>query len=122
MGQPIIVNEKPSIAHPGMVRFETNRALTGMGHERYTSREAARGHRPPDELARRLFDHGGVEAVHVNGNVVSVDLEKGRTSEGMAKIVEDLYLFYGEPTGAAAPAEPDGAEAPADEATTEPAS
>ncbi len=33
MGQPIVVVEKPSIANPGMVRFETNRALTGMGHE-----------------------------------------------------------------------------------------
>ena len=96
MGQPIIVTEKPSIAHPGMVRFETNRALTGMGHERYATREAARGHRPPDELARRLFDHGGVAGVHVNGNIVTVDLEKGRSSDGMAQIIHDLYLFYRE--------------------------
>src|SRR4051794_2752322 len=94
MGQPIIVTEKPSIAHPGMVRFETNRAMTGMGHERYVSRDGAKGTRPPDELARRLFDHGGVDAVHINGNVISVDLEKGYSSEGMAQIIHDLYLFY----------------------------
>ena len=94
MGQPIIVTEKPSIAHPGMVRFETNRALTGMGHERYANRAAAVGERPPDELARRLFDHGGVETVHINGNMITVDLEKGRSSEGLAQVVHDLYLFY----------------------------
>jgi len=96
MGQPIIVAEKPSTAHPGLVRFETNRALTGMGHERYPTREAAVGNRPPDELARRLFDHGGVESVHINGNVITVDLEKGRTSDGMAQVIHDLYLFYRE--------------------------
>ncbi len=96
MGQPIIVNEKPSVTHPGMVRFETNRALTGMGHERYPSREAAVGTRPPDELARRLFDHGGVGAVHINGNIITVDLAKGGTTDGMSEVIHDLYLFYRE--------------------------
>ena len=96
MGQPIIVTEKASTAHPGVVRFETNRALTGMGHERYPTREAAIGARPPDELARRLFDHGGVGSIHINGNVITVDLEKGRGAEGMAQVIHDLYLFYRE--------------------------
>ena len=36
MGQPVTVIEKPS-SHPGVVRYETNRALTGMGHEVYRS-------------------------------------------------------------------------------------
>ena len=72
MGQPIVVAEQASRSHPGIVRFETNRALTGMGHERYPSREAATGVRPPDELARRLFDHGGVAAVHINGNIITI--------------------------------------------------
>ena len=34
MGQMVAVSEQPS-ASPGIVRFELNRALTGMGHERY---------------------------------------------------------------------------------------
>ena len=36
MGQPITVTEKPT-GRPGIVRFELNRTLTGMGHEHYAS-------------------------------------------------------------------------------------
>jgi hypothetical protein len=93
MGQPIVVVEKPSVANPGMVRFETNRALTGMGHERYVPGEV-RGDRPPDELARRLLARGGIEAVHINGSVVTVDLQKGHSSAGLREIIESLYIHY----------------------------
>ena len=93
MGQPIVVRQQAS-SNPGIVRFETNRAFTGMGHERYASLEQAVGNRPPDELARRLFEHGGVEAVHLNGNVVTVHLAEGASGEGLAEIIEQLYLFY----------------------------
>lgn len=96
MGQPIIVTEEPSVTHPGIVRFETNRALTGMGHERYRSRDDATGVRPPDELARRLFDRGGISAVHINSNVITVDLEKGYDAVGIADVIHDLYLHYRE--------------------------
>ena len=34
MGHPITVTEKPT-RREGVVRFELNRSLTGMGHERY---------------------------------------------------------------------------------------
>ena len=68
MGQPITVIEKPT-SRPGVVRFELNRSLTGMGHERYRSRDDATGDRPADELARRLFDRGGVDGVHIYSNV-----------------------------------------------------
>ena len=40
MGQPVAVVHKPSSV-PGVIRFEANRSLTGMGHERYPSRDAA---------------------------------------------------------------------------------
>jgi hypothetical protein len=40
MGQPINVVEKPSRT-PGIARFEINRSLTGMGHERYASVETS---------------------------------------------------------------------------------
>jgi len=73
MGQPITVVEKPS-SRTGVVRYETNRALTGMGHERYRAGDEILGTAPADELARRLFDRGGITGVHVNGNVVTVEL------------------------------------------------
>lgn len=94
MGQPIVVVEKPSVANPGMVRFETNRALTGMGHERYVAGAEVRGDRPPDELARRLLAFDSVDAVHVNGSIVTVDLAKGMTSEGLKGVIEGLYIHY----------------------------
>ena len=93
MGQPITVVAKPT-TRSDVVRFEINRSLTGMGHERYRSREDATGPRPPDELARRLFDHGGVESVHVFSNVVTVDLAPGASSAGMADVIHRLFIHY----------------------------
>lgn len=95
MGQLIVVTEKPS-SRPGVVRFETNRILTGMGHERYRTGDDIWGTRPPDVLARRLLAHGTVDSVHVNGNMVTVDLSKGRSSDGLKEIVENLYAYYDE--------------------------
>ncbi len=93
MGQPIVVNEKPS-SYPGVVRFETNRAITGMGHERYRAGTEVWGERPPDELARRLLAHGGIDGVQINANVVTVDLADGHDAVGLKSIIEDLYRFY----------------------------
>jgi Scaffold protein Nfu/NifU N terminal len=93
VGQPISVVERPT-ARADVVRFEINRSLTGMGHERYRSRDDATGPRPPDELARRLFDHGGVEAVHVYSNVITVDLASGATGAGLADVIENLFIHY----------------------------
>ncbi|MCB0971156.1 MAG: hypothetical protein KDA97_06515 [Acidimicrobiales bacterium] len=110
MGQSIVVTAKPS-SNPGIVRFETNRALTGMGHERYVAGQDIWGNRPPDELARRLLERPSVAGVQINGNIVTVDLAKGYDDEGLLEVIENLYRFY-----------PDDAE-PADEAaaTDEPA-
>ena len=93
MGQPITVVEKPS-ATPGIVRFELNRSLTGMGHERYASREAASGDRIVDELARRLFDTGRAAAVHVYSNIITVDLAKGTTADGLGDVINELFIYY----------------------------
>ena len=94
MGQSITVTEKPGLRHD-VVRFELNRSLTGMGHERYRSADDALGDRPPDELARRLVARGGIEGVHVYGNVVTIDLAPGATSDGLADIIESLFIYYG---------------------------
>ena len=111
MGQSIVVNEKPS-SNPGVIRFETNRALTGMDHERYLAGQEIWGERPPDELARRLLQKPSVAGVQINGNMVTVDLNKGFDSDGLLEVIENLYRFYPDvPEGAAeGEAEP---EAPA---------
>jgi hypothetical protein len=93
MGQPITVTEKPGERND-IVRFELNRSLTGMGHERYLADQEILGDRPPDELARRLFAHGGVEAVHIYSNVVTVDLAQGAKSDGLANILHSLFVHY----------------------------
>jgi len=93
MGQLVAVVEKPS-ATRGVVRFELNRTLSGMGHERFQSVEEADGPTPSDELARQLFATGQVDAVHVYANIVTVDLLKGHDSAGLADIVRDMYQYW----------------------------
>lgn len=93
MGQPITVVEKPS-SNPAILRFETNRPLSGMGHEAYTAPPSELLDRPVDEVARRLFAAGGVERVHINGSVITVTLGGGRTGSGLVDVVRDLFLHY----------------------------
>lgn len=93
MGQLVGVIEKQS-ATPGVVRFELNRTLSGQGHERYRSVLDAWGPSPSDELARQLFATGKVAGVHVYSNMVTVDLEKGYESDGLADVVANLYQYW----------------------------
>lgn len=118
MGQPITVVEKPS-SNRSILRFETNRPLSGLDHERYTEPPSELLDRPVDELARRLFAHGGISAVHVNGSVVTVTLEGGSQGEGLADVIRGLFLHY--PASAAegvAPPTDEGDRTP--EATADP--
>jgi len=93
MGQPITVVRKPS-PKPNTMRFEINRTLTGMGHERYDAGVEVSGDRPPDELARRLFERGGVRRVHVYSNLISIELDAGAKADGFEEIIRDLYIHY----------------------------
>ena len=93
MGQPVAVKMQSS-ATPGRMRFELNRSLTGMGHERYTGAESARTDKPADVLARRLFDTGAVRAVHVFGNMVTVDMAPSGAPDVVVNVVEDLYQYW----------------------------
>ena len=93
MGQQITVVTKPS-PRPGVVRLETNRNLTGMGHERYRAPSDALGDRSVDELARRLFAAGGVESIHVYSNVITIDLAKGASGDHLADVVRELFVHY----------------------------
>jgi hypothetical protein len=93
MGQPIAVTRQQS-SRPGIVRLEANRTLTGMGHERFRSADEAHGPRPAAELARRLFATGHVDAVHVHGNIVTVDVAKGSDGAGFDDVLRDLYQYW----------------------------
>ena len=95
MGQPITVVQKPT-TRPGIVRFELNRSLTGMGHERYSATVEVTGNRPPDEMARRLFARGGVNAVHVYSNEVTVELAPGTDASGLLETLQELFIHYTE--------------------------
>lgn len=93
MGQPVTVIERPS-SRPGVVRFEINRSLTGMGHEYYDGPPPATRIRPPDELARRLFASGRIDGMHINSNVITLDMSKGADTAGLRQIIEDLFIHY----------------------------
>ena len=93
MGQPVAVVTKPSHT-PGVLYFEMNRSLTGMGHVRYRAGQPISGNRPTDELARRLFATGEADAIHMYANVITVDLAKGFTGDGLGEIVADLFIHY----------------------------
>jgi len=116
MGQMVGVVEKKSTT-PGIVRFELNRSLSGMGHERFDSVVQAIGSKPSASLARQLFATGKVDSVHVYGNIVTVDVAKGYDSGGLADIVREMYRYWKPgveaPTFEDQPAEEAAAAAPA---------
>ncbi|HUG00104.1 MAG TPA: hypothetical protein VMM60_18410 [Ilumatobacter sp.] len=93
MGQLVGVVEKPSTA-PGVVRYELNRTLSGMGHERFVSLLDTHATTPSSSLARQLLSTGKVASVHIHSNIVTVDLEKGFTSDGLADIVREMYRYW----------------------------
>lgn len=99
MGQPVTVIEKHT-SIPGVIQYETNRVLSGMGHDSFTPDRPPVRDRPVDRVAQRLLDRGGVASVHVNGNIITVCLATD-DARGIKQIVEDLYLFY--PPGAEVP-------------------
>ena len=109
MGQPINVVEKPSNS-PGLARFEINRSLTGMGHERYASADDILDDRPVDELARRLFESGGVTQVHANGSMITVHLADGWSGDQLLDVIRGLYIYY-PPASSEAVTEPGDARA-----------
>src|SRR5215213_2700739 len=119
MGQMVGVVERKSMT-PGVVRFELNRSLSGMGHERFGSVMDAIGSKPSASLARKLFATGKVDSVHVYGNIVTVDVAKGYDSSGLAEIVREMYRYWKPgvepPTFEDEPAEEASAAAPGDAA------
>jgi hypothetical protein len=124
MGQQIAVVAKPSRI-PGVMRYEANRNLTGMGHETFHSAAEAIGPRPAAALARLLLGTGKVRSVHVYGNMITVDVAKGFDADGLDDVVSNLYQYWKpgmtppsfDDMVADAPAESSGASAVADGAS-----
>src|ERR1700722_2330059 len=100
MGQPITVTMRAG-TRPEMRFFEANRSITGMAIETYISSDQATGARPPDVLARRLFDLGATK-VTVYSNVVTVEAAASSWPELEPKVsftLEHLFEFYGDDAG-----------------------
>jgi len=92
MGQPVtfLTTTAPK---SGVLRFELNRSLTGMGHERYRAGEEIRGNRPPDVLARRIFAAGDVESIHMYSSMVTVHLTSNDPGD-LQTVLRELYTYY----------------------------
>ena len=100
MGQPITVTMRAG-SRPDLRFFEANRSITGMAIETYNTSGTAVGARPPDVLARRLFDLG-VTKVTVYSNVVTVDAPSSMWPDIEPKVahtIEHLFEFYGDDAG-----------------------
>lgn len=95
MGQNVTVVQKQS-SNPKVVRFEINRSLTGMGHERYSSVDDVVDDRAVDQLVRSLFETGGVDSIHVNSSVITVQLGGGSTGAGLLEVIQNMFRFYGD--------------------------
>jgi hypothetical protein len=132
MGQPITVTVRPGVRND-VRHFELNRSLTGMQTDRYKAGQEISGTKPPDELARRLFDLG-VSAVTIYSSVVTVVAPAEQWSSLQARVedtIVNLFIFYrdgqlpaatppaeeAQPTEEAQPAEAgEAAPAPSEEA------
>ncbi len=92
MGQPVTFLRTTS-PRPGIVRFELNRTVTGMGHEHYRAGEEIIGDRPCDDLARRLLDTDKIASVHIHGSIVTAELAVSDES-GISDAISGLYTYY----------------------------
>lgn len=65
-----------------------------MGHERYGAAPGPEMDRPCDELARRLFAEDGVEYVHINSNVITINMGFGADDAALQETIEQLFIYY----------------------------
>jgi hypothetical protein len=121
MGQPITVTVRPGVRND-VKNFDLNRSLTGMQTHRYQAGEDVAGTKPPDELARRLFELG-VSAVTIYSSVVTVVAPAEQwpsLQERVVDTISNLFIYYrdGQLPAPATPAEevPPAEEAPSPEA------
>jgi hypothetical protein len=100
MGQTITVTSRQG-SRPEVRFFDTNRSLTGMDIERYASPADIHWNRPPDVLARRLFELGAT-AVAVYSNVVTVEAPAPAWPDlepRIEHVITHLFHYYGDDAG-----------------------
>ena len=124
MGQTITVTSRQG-SRPEVRFFDTDRSLTGMEIERYAGLEDVHWQRPPDVLAKRLFELGA-QAVTIYSNVVTVEapVEAWPELEGRIQhVIEYLFHYYGDDAGwSPAALGTESGEEPGGEAAAEPSS
>ena len=100
MGQTITVTSR--VGSTATVRiFDCNRSLTGMAIESYASVEETGAGRPPDVLARRLFDRGATR-VTVYSSGVTVEAPEDRwdvLEPEVTDAIGTLFGYYGDDAG-----------------------
>jgi len=119
MGQPITVTVRSGV-RDDVKHFDLNRSLTGMQTHRYLAGQDVAGTKPPDELARRLFELG-VSAVTIYSSVVTVVAPAEQWPSLQPRVedtINNLFIYYrdGQLPAPATPAE----EAPAVEEASSP--
>jgi hypothetical protein len=100
MGQHITVTVTPG-ASPSARIFNLNRSITGMAIERYPSVAKISQSRPPDVLARRLFDLG-VDSVTVyssSATVMAPPEQWDALEPQVVETIEHLFGYYGDDAG-----------------------
>jgi hypothetical protein len=100
MGQEITVTARQG-ASPTIMMFDCNRSITGMAIESYASLPDTDGARPPDVLARRLFDLGATR-VTVYSSAVTVEAPEAAWPELEGKVeeaIQHLFGYYGDEAG-----------------------
>ena len=66
-----------------------------------------------------LVADGGVHTVHIHSDIVTIDLAKGSTGDGLEDVIRTLFLFYPENADADAAVESDTPVADASPAADE---
>jgi len=120
MGQSITVSVRDGV-RSDVKNFDLNRSLTGMQTYRYLAGQDVAGTKPPDELARRLFELG-VSAVTIYSSVVTVVAPAEQWPSLQPKVedtIEKLFIYYRDGQ-LPAPATPAGEIPPAAEETPSP--
>ena len=100
MGQPITVTARAGSSATVRI-FDCNRSLTGMAIESYSSVDETGAGRPPDVLARRLFDLGATRVtVYSSGVTVEAPADRWPTLEPeVVRTIEHLFGYYGDEAG-----------------------
>jgi len=93
MGQPVTLI-KTSSPRSGIVRFELNRSLTGMGHVRFEAGDEITATDPAATLARRIFEtSASVDSVHIYSSMVTVHFSE-TDGGGIEEVIGGLYTYY----------------------------